>query len=169
RARVYGPAAAVALGVCGAQLLHFGGLYAASDDSYIYLGYVKRALVPPRELFSYNPGEHSAGTTGVLYYYALILTAAAVRAVTFALPMATTLTVALYLLNGVLFVGCAGLLARIVRRMVSDGAVWEVLAFLLLLCNVRFMWGMFAGLENPLSAFLALALVDGIAQGVSLW
>jgi hypothetical protein len=161
----YGPAAAVALLVIAVQLVHFGGLYAASDDSYIYLGYVKRALVPPRALFSYNPGEHSAGTTGILYYYMLVVAAAAVRAFTFTLPIATTLTVALYGLNAVLFVACAGLLARLVRMVTGGERVWEFVALALLLWSVKFLWGMFAGLENPLSAFLIMALVYALACG----
>ena len=32
----------------------------ATDDAYIYLGYIKMAYVPGAGLFSYNVGEHSA-------------------------------------------------------------------------------------------------------------
>ena len=167
-ALTYAPPAAVALAIIALQFAHFGGLYAASDDSYIYLGYVKRALEPPRQLFSYNPGEHSAGTTGISYYYALVIAAAVVRAATFYLPMPTTLTLTMYLVNGALFVGCAGLLTRLVSQMTGAAAVWGIAALVLLLWNVRFMWGMFAGLENPLSAFLIVALVSAIARGAPL-
>jgi hypothetical protein len=167
-ARTYGPAALVALTIAAWQLGHFGGLYAASDDSYIYLGYVKRALTPPRALFSYNPGEHSAGTTGVVYYYALIAAAAFVRPWTWFLPLSTTLMLAMWLVNAVLFVGCAGLLTRMVRQLTDGSAVWEMLGLALLVSSVKFMWGMFAGLENPLTAFLVVALAYELMIGVRL-
>ena len=149
----------MALTIIGWQLAHFGGLYAASDDSYIYLGYVKRALEPPRALFSYNPGRALGGHDGVVYYYALIVAAAIVRLWTFFLPLSTTLTLAMWLLNALLFVGCAGLLARMVRQLTDGSAVvGNRSALALLLWSVKFMWGMFAGLENPLTAFLVMAL-----------
>jgi hypothetical protein len=159
-ALTYGPPAAIALLVIVVQLIRFGGLYAASDDSYIYLGYVKRALQPPRALFSYNVGEHSAGTTGVLYYYALLATAVVTRAFTFFLPLATTLTVSMYALNSALFIGCAGMLMRLVQHLTDDRFIWRMAALALLLGSVKFTWGVFAGLENPLTAFLAVALVS---------
>ena len=58
------PYAAVGLVLMVTQWSERGWLYPASDDPYIYLGYVKYALGDPPALFSYNPGEHSAGTTG---------------------------------------------------------------------------------------------------------
>ena len=40
----------------------FGELGLSTDDAYIYTGYVKMAFTPGAGLFSYNVGEHSAGT-----------------------------------------------------------------------------------------------------------
>ncbi len=85
------------------QIVRWGWFYPASDDSYIYLGYVKMAITPPFELFSYNVGEHSAGTTGILYYYVLMVVCVLVRLVTFFLPLSLSLTLGMFVLNGILF------------------------------------------------------------------
>src|SRR5436305_1534911 len=57
---------------CAIAIHHRTGILAFnSDDSYIYTGYVKMTFTPGAGLFSYNVGEHSAGTTGILFYYLL--------------------------------------------------------------------------------------------------
>ena len=157
-----------------AQHVHrFGGLYLASDDSYIYLGYAKRALEAPRELFSYNPGERSAGTTGLLYYYALVATSYVTRAFTFAWPLHVTLRLSSYVLAGGLTV-VSSLLYWATWRRLDAGEKRAprftfVLAMALFFANARFIWGLFAGLESPLSAALVLALAHAFVRRAAPW
>lgn len=152
--------------------LRFGGLYLASDDSYIYLGYVKRALEAPRALFSYNEGEHSAGTTGLLYYYLLVVVAQLTRLVSWGAPLHATLRAASYLTNAALVACAATLYFRAWRRLDGGFATRPVLttavAGALFFASSRCTWGLYAGMENPLSAALVLALFVAFVEGASL-
>lgn len=152
--------------------LRFGGLYLASDDSYIYLGYVKRALEAPRALFSYNEGEHSAGTTGLLYYYVLVAVAQITRLFTASLPLDATLRAASYVANSLLVAGAATLYFRAWRRLdrgfASRPVLTTAVAGALFFGSSRFTWGLYAGMENPLSATLVLALFVAFLEGSSL-
>ena len=109
-----------------------GGLYAASDDSYIYLGYVRRAITQPRELFSYNPGEHSAGITGLLYYYVLVVFCALVRSVA-TTSVEVALLLGMSLANAALLLLTAHVYLRCWRSLSGErhGALPLALAFLL--------------------------------------
>jgi hypothetical protein len=150
-----------------------GWLYAASDDSYIYLGYVKRVLTEPHEFFSYNPGEHSAGTTGILYYYLLIIPCGLARLVTFFLPIEMSLLLGLYATNATLFLLVAHRYLRCWRALVPETARVtgpKLAALFLLFCaHPQFLWGVFAGMENPLAAFLALLLFDRLVRRTAFW
>jgi hypothetical protein len=150
------------------QFFQHGWVYAASDDSYIYLGYVKRALTSPHELFSYNPGEHSAGTTGIAYYYLLTIVCAVLRAATFFLPLELSLLLGMYLTNAGLFLLAAHRFLCCWRGLVPQAAPLRApglaLLFLLFCAQPRFLWGVFAGMGNPLGAFLVLLLFDRLIQ-----
>ncbi|MFQ5645774.1 MAG: hypothetical protein ACE5GM_02495 [bacterium] len=161
--------------VAGMYLMHLhkhGWFYMASDDSYIYLGYVKSFLLRG-ELFSYNPGEYSGGTTGILYYYVLSAVGAALRTFYWPANMAAGLTLTAYLLNGSLFVAFFVLLGIIWRRISSSGgvALYVELFFLfsLILVKIDFLWGWFGGLENPLTSFFCLLLVERCLAGAPWW
>jgi len=155
-----------------AHLHRFGWFYMASDDSYIYLGYV-RNWVERGELLTYNPGEHSAGTTGLLYYYLL---SAVAEIVHFAYwPTAGIgLTLAAYITNALLFIG-AGLLTARIWHYISDlgesplsfGGSIVVLAATVSLPS--FLWGWFGGLENPLSGTLLLLLIERVLAKAPGW
>jgi hypothetical protein len=167
------PAAAFVFFFLVDHVRRFGGLYLASDDSYIYLGYVKRTMEAPRELFSYNPGEHSAGTTGLLYYYALVVVSHVVRVVTFPWPLHFTLRLSSYVLSGSLTVIASLLYWGTWRRLDPESERAPTFTFAiataLFFANARFIWGLFAGLENPLSATLVLALAHAFAHRVRSW
>jgi hypothetical protein len=156
-----------------AHLLANGWFYAASDDPYIYLGYVKMLIQSPHGLFSYNIGEHSAATTGVMYYYSLIPAALFARGLTFHLPLAESLTLGLYLLNSALFLGMAVLLLKGWERLVTapeEERFWRaLLPFALVSSHPKFIWGVFAGLENPLAAFLMVLLAYLLIAGSPFW
>lgn len=155
------------------QLRTHGGLFLASDDSYIYLGYVKRTLEAPRELFSYNRGEHSAGTTGLLYYYALVVLGHVLRLPTLAWPLHVTLRLSSFVLASGLTIVSSLLYWASWRNFDPERrrAPWFTfaLAMALFFSNARFLWGLFAGLENPLSATLLLALVHALAIRGQAW
>jgi hypothetical protein len=140
----------------------------ASDDSYIYLGYVKGAIAGARQLFSYNVGEHSAGTTGVLYYYLLTAVCSVARAVTPGLPVAASLTLGAYLTSGGLYLTLGALLPRVFARFAGRAqgpAPLEALGiFFLANASYMFLWGVFSGLENPLSALLTLLVADQLGR-----
>jgi len=162
------PAVALVVFFLADHVRRFGGLYLASDDSYIYLGYVKRTMETPRGLFSYNPGEHSAGTTGLLYYYALVVVSHVLRAVTFPWPLHFTLRLSSYVLAGTLTVIASLLYWATWRRLDPDSEraprFTFTIAMALFFANARFLWGLFAGLENPLSATLVLAVAHALAH-----
>ena len=99
----------------GALLQRFGWFFMASDDAYIYLGYAK-SFVTRGELFSYNPGEHSAGTTGLLYFYVLAGAAALTRLL-FWPDAASALTLCAFAVNGALFVVFGSFVARAWARL----------------------------------------------------
>lgn len=153
------------------EVYRWGAFYAASDDSYIYLGYVKRVLTAPHELFSYNAGEHSAGTTGLVYYYLLIVVCGVIRLLTLPLPIEHSLLIGMVVLNAMLFLGTAALYLRIWAQLTGRAATGPTLAglFLLFCLHPQFLWGVFAGMENPLSALLVLALVDQTMRRVPAW
>lgn len=148
-----------------------GAFYPASDDSYIYLGYVKRVLTSPHELFSYNPGEHSAGTTGLVYYYLLVAVCAPVRLLTWLLPVEHSLLIGSIVLNAALFMASAALYLRIWSQLTGRAPTGPVLAglFLLFCLHPQFLWGVFAGMENPLSMLLVLALVEQAIRRAAWW
>ncbi len=156
-----------------AQAWHHGWLYAASDDPYIYLGYVKRTLTSPHQLFSYNPGEHSAGTTGILYYYLLIPVCGVVRLVTAWLPLERSLLLGLYATNAVLFVWAGRCFLDLWRTLVarsSPATPAQVAGLFLLFCaHPQFLWGAFSGLENPLYTALSLFLFDRLVRRAPAW
>jgi hypothetical protein len=150
-----------------------GGLYAASDDAYIYLGYVKRALTEPRELFSYNPGEHSAGITGMLYYYYLLFVCGFVRAIAASARIETDLLLGLFLANTALLLLAAHLYLRCWRRLTDggsrSGALSLSLSFLLFCAQPKWLWSVFAGLEGPLAASLVLLVLDRLLARAPAW
>ena len=170
---LFGPALLLVLVLLRQEIQRCGGLYAASDDSYIYLGYVKRVLTSPHELFSYNIGEHSAGTTGILYYYCLIVACFVVRLLTWALPMDASLRLGLYALNIGLFLALAGYFAAVWKRISAptDEQVGPMLVFAnaVLLAHPLFLSGVFGGLENPLCALLVVLLVHQILVDAPTW
>jgi hypothetical protein len=170
---IFGPALLLVLVLLRQELQRCGGLYAASDDSYIYLGYVKRVLTPPHELFSYNIGEHSAGTTGILYYYGLIVACFVVRLLTWSLPLDVSLRLGLYALNIGLFLVLAGYFAAVCRRLSAPTEAqigpMSVFASAVLLSNPLFLSGVFGGQENPLCALLVVLLVHQILVAASTW
>jgi hypothetical protein len=170
---IFGPPLLLVLLLLRQEIHRCGGLYAASDDSYIYLGYVKRVLSTPHELFSYNVGEHSAGTTGILYYYCLVLVCFVVRLLTWTLPLDVSLRLGLYVLNIGLFVALAGYFAAVWQRISAppDDQVGPTLAFAnaVLLSHPLFLSGVFGGLENPLCALLVVLLVHQILMDAPTW
>jgi hypothetical protein len=167
------PWLAVLVWVLTAMLLRYGWFYLASDDSYIYLGYVKQAITAPHELFSYNPGEHSAGTTGILYYYILIGICWPTRLLTSSLAIEYSLTLGMYVLNAVLFVAIAHQYLRcwtaLVPRDTSMSAAKIAVLFLLVCAQPQFLWGVFSGMENPLTAWLALLLFAELLRASAAW
>ena len=145
------------------QLDTFGWFYMGSDDAYIYLGYVKNAISAPHELFAYNPGEHSAGTTGILYYY--LLTAVCFP-LSVALPFLTLpecLTLGAYWTNSGLYLALGATTLAVWRALQppesSLGFGTALALFALIHANSEFLWGLFGGLENPLTAALLMGLV----------
>jgi hypothetical protein len=156
-----------------AHLYRFGWFYMASDDSYIYLGYV-RNWIEHGELLTYNPGEPSAGTTGLLYYYLLSAVASVVHFVYWPTP-GIGLTLVAYLTNALLFIG-SGLLATRIWYSISDaresslpslGGTIAVLAATVSLPS--FLWGWFGGLENPLSGATLLLLIERVLAKAQGW
>lgn len=151
--------------VCAIAVYHRTGILAFnSDDSYIYTGYVKMTFTPGAGLFSYNVGEHSAGTTGILFYYLLALS---YRLLTVALPsQPSTLVLNSWIVSGICFTLCgavSGAAIATVCRQLKIAASWIVASLLLLgtgmLCTSdNFLWGQLGGMENPLSALLAMSL-----------
>ncbi|RJP78182.1 MAG: hypothetical protein C4522_13490 [Desulfobacteraceae bacterium] len=134
----------------------------ASDDSYIYLGYVKQ-LLRNGDLFSYNVGEKSAGTTGLLYYYLLSLIAFVSHSLFASGVIGNFLTAVTYTTNAVLFLVYVFLFVRIWKMM--GGRIGQsrisfsgVLVFSITLLGVRFLWGFFSGLENSLTTCLILCI-----------
>jgi len=156
-----------------ATLLRYGWFYAASDDSYIYLGYVKQAITAPHELFSYNPGEHSAGTTGILYYYLLIAVSWPIRLLTSSLAIEYSLTLAMYVLNAILFVAISHQYLRCWTALAAQdsrmSAAKIAVLFLLFCAQPQFLWGVFSGMENPLTALLALLLFGELLRASAPW
>lgn len=155
-----------------AHLYRFGWFYMASDDSYIYLGYV-RNWVERGELLTYNPGEPSAGTTGLLYYYLLSAVASVVHFIYWPTP-AIGLTLTAYITNALLFIGLGLLTARIWysisearEPLLSYGWIIAILAATVSLPS--FLWGWFGGLENPLSGTLLLLLVERVLVKAHGW
>jgi len=177
RARLHGaellPWLFVLVGFVAFQWSTHGWLYAASDDSYIYLGYVKRALTTPHSLFSYNPGEHSAGTTGILYYYLLIAVCGITRLLTWPLGIERSLLLGLYAANAALFLLTAHRYLRCWRALTDEsdriGFARLCMLFLLFCAHPQFLWGVFAGMENPLAAFLVLLLLDWLVRRQPFW
>jgi hypothetical protein len=165
------------LALCAALLAvewgRHGSLYPASDDSYIYLGYVKRALSAPRALFSYNPGEHSAGTTGLLYYYLLVGVCGALQGLLFFLSLERVLLLGSWLLNAGLFVWLGARYLAAARRLglgrAGNPLAADAALFLLLCASPKFLWGVFCGLENPLSAFLVVMLFERLLARAPAW
>lgn len=155
-----------------AHLYRFGWFYMASDDSYIYLGYV-RNWVERGELLTYNPGEPSAGTTGLLYYYLLSAVASVVHFIYWPTP-AIGLTLAAYITNALLFIGSGLLTARIwysisetKESLLSFGGAILVLAATV--SSPSFLWGWFGGLENPLSGTVLLLLIERAMAKAQGW
>ncbi len=155
-----------------AHLYRFGWFYMASDDSYIYLGYV-RNWIEHGELLTYNPGEHSAGTTGLLYYYLLSVVASIVH-IAYWPTSAIGLTLTAYITNALLFIGAGFLMARI-WHYISDveesllllaGTVMVLAATVSL---TSFLWGWFGGLENPLSGTILLLLLERVLAKAPGW
>ncbi|MBA4369720.1 MAG: hypothetical protein C0403_19005, partial [Desulfobacterium sp.] len=139
-----------------------GAFRLASDDSYIYLGYVKM-LLRQGELFSYNIGETSAGTTGLMYYYLLSLIAFVFHSIFSPDVIGNLLTATTYATNTVLFLVYATLFIMIWKRMgqgiENSGSTFTgVLLFAITLMGIPFLWGFFSGLENPLTTCLILYL-----------
>jgi hypothetical protein len=154
------------------HLYRFGFFYMASDDSYIYLGYV-RNWVEHGELLTYNPGEHSAGTTGLLYYYLLSAVASVLRFVYWPNP-GIGLTLVAYLTNALLFISLGLLTARIWyyisearERLLSHAGIIVVLAATVSLPS--FLWGWFGGLENPLSGTVLLLIIERVLAKAQGW
>ncbi|MEO8377574.1 MAG: hypothetical protein ABI579_07875, partial [Candidatus Sumerlaeota bacterium] len=146
------------------QFVWHGGLYLPSDDSYIYLGYVKMATQWPPSLFSYNVGEHSAGTTGSLYYYLLIPVCGILHLVSFPfIKHSTALVTGIYITNAMMWFVAASLFIGCWKRLTGRLQPLPFATSLALCClfcaNRWFMWGMFGGLENPLTVTLALLIV----------
>jgi hypothetical protein len=166
-----GAAALFGAALCGLVVSRFGGFFMASDDAYIYLGYA-RSLLERGELFSYDPGEHSAGSTGLLYYYALCAAGALLRP--FYWPDAgRALTLTAFLLASALFVLFALALHRSWRRL-SDATgrralLEEAILFLLAVTSVRFVWGWFSGMENPLTATLVAFILERFLARAPGW
>lgn len=154
------------------HLYRFGWFYMASDDSYIYLGYV-RNWVERGELLTYNPGEHSAGTTGLLYYYLLSAVAWVVHFTYWPTP-GIGLTLAAYITNALLFIG-AGLLTARIWHYISDAGESPLSfegAIVVLAATVSlpsFLWGWFGGLENPLSGTILLLLIERVLAKAPGW
>lgn len=154
------------------EIGQWGAFYAASDDTYIYLGYVKRALVSPRQLFSYNAGEHSAGTTGALYYYLLIPVCALCRLIFNNWSIEHQMLCGMAALNGLLFVASGAALLRCWRTLqgMESTSAFEVAVLFGLFCaHPQFLWGEFAGMENPLTALLVLLLFERLARAAAPW
>jgi hypothetical protein len=153
--------------------MRYGWFYMPSDDSYIYLGYVKMALTKPYELFSYNPGEYSGGITGLLYYYFLLITSLLLRPFTFYLDSPDALTLGAYISNGALFIlfgGLAKMTWTALKRDPGKSSLLESLFLFTLMCaNYKFIWGFFGGLENPLAATLLILLSYLLLSGKPVW
>lgn len=156
-------AAGFLLPLLGMHGWRYGWFPVASDDAYIYLGYVKM-LLQHGDLFSYNPGEHSAGTTGLLYYYLLSL--AGIMALPF-LETATLgegLSLLSWCVNSALFLGMVLTVRRIWAHLAPAPLLesFSWLALLLAACALHplFFWGWFGGLENPLTGLLVLLLLE---------
>lgn len=151
----------------------YGWFYMPSDDSYIYLGYVKMAITKPYELFSYNPGEHSGGVTGILYYYFMLIVSLFLRPFTFHLDIPAALTLGAYLGNGVLFVLLGGLAQKTWTALKGTrekpGFLETLLLFSIICANYKFLWGFFGGLENPLTATLLVLLFYLLLSGRPVW
>jgi hypothetical protein len=167
------PFLALGVALVALEWARHGWPYPASDDPYIYLGYVKRVLTSPHELFSYNPGEHSAGTTGLLYYYLLIPIAAAARGLLFFLPLERVLLLALWATNVALFVLAGATYLRAAdalgARPARASTPADAALFLLFCAHPKFLWGAFSGLENPLAALLALLVVERLLRRAPAW
>jgi hypothetical protein len=154
------------------HLYRFGWFYLASDDSYIYLGYV-RNWIEHGELLTYNPGEHSAGTTGLLYYYLLSAVASIVHFVYWPTP-GIGLTLTAYITNAILFIGAGLLIARI-WGSISDAGDSMLLfegTFAVFAATVSlptFIWGWFGGLENPLSGTILILLIERVLLKAPGW
>jgi hypothetical protein len=144
------------------QQMHcFGRFCMASDDAYIYLSYVKNTITSSHDFFSYNPGEHSNGITGLLYYYLLILTSSVVRVLTSHLSVQESLTLAAYLTNSILYLLTGLVFLSIIKCLFN----WTTLSmgkaligFALFHSNYKFLWSLFGGLENPLTVYLLLSI-----------
>jgi len=155
-----------------AHLYRFGWFYMASDDSYIYLGYA-RNWVERGELLTYNPGEHSAGTTGLLYYYLLSAVAKIVNFIYWPTP-GIGLTLTAYITNALLFIGAGLLIARI-WGFISDAGDsmlmfgGTIAVFAATVSLPTFLWGWFGGLENPLSGTILLLLIERVLAKAAGW
>lgn len=157
-----------------AQLHHlFGWYFMASDDSYIYLGYV-RNWVERGEFLTYNPGEHSAGTTGLLYYY-LLSSVASIVHLAYWPSAGTALTLVAYITNTLLF-GCAAFLVVRIWHSLSGTQDFSLsfmlqagLLWMAVIASPSFLWGWFGGLENPLSGTLLLLLLERALVKAPAW
>lgn len=160
------------LGVfAGVQIANYGWVYAASDDSYIYLGYVKQALHWPPALFSYNLGEHSVGTTGLLFYYLLIPFCGLTRLLCTGPDLPHAIILGEYVLIGLLWLVVGRRYLCCWRRLAPEhgGWPWVLLLFALLCANPKFLWGFFAGMENPLGALLVIVLFEQLLTHARPW
>lgn len=143
-----------------------GRLTLPTDDAYIYLGYVKRTFAEDGGLFSYNPAERSAGTTGIAYY---LLSALAAAPWALVLSDPALFEIHAWVLGTLGLALCSFLVASRLKGFdttVSDvGSVPGTRAIapglfscLVLAGHPDFLWGCLSGMENPLSAALAIGL-----------
>jgi hypothetical protein len=158
--------AAVSAVCAGLVFWRLGGFGLSIDDSYIYTGYVKMVQVPGAGLFSYNVGEHSAGTTSILFYYLSTASYALLRLLM--LRGATSLELNAWLVSGTCLIATgwiAGWLAARLAQAAGDtrpstAAALTPLTIGGLCISERFLWGTFSGMENPLSGLLVTALAS---------
>lgn len=151
----------------------YGWFPLASDDAYIYLGYVK-ILLEHGDLFSYNPGEHSAGTTGLLYYYLLSLAGGlALPLLSLGDGMGKGLTLLSWGVNALLFLTMTFTLVRVWRHLLpappGESLPWQALLLATTALHPLFFWGWFGGLENPLTGALVLLLLERALAGAPPW
>ncbi len=117
-----------------------------TDDTFIHLRYARH--VAARGEFSFNPGEHTYGSTSPLWVLGLV------GLLKLGLPPLLSARV-LGLLAGLLVVLLAA--GFVARRPWPEG--WRVLVVLLIAADAWFLRWMMSGMETPLATALLLLLL----------